>query len=185
MKNSVLGCCGVILGIVLGAAVMVFAMSFVNVNALAREPVPQELLLPDRPDVTITASSTFINPQLEQAIVKSGLAKQAHVSLVAPNIIRVESPVSVSFLGQLMTVDATVQMVVGVQGGRITLTTDKVEAGGFSVPPSALGQDFERQRRATEDEINREAQRSLEGTRLVVSDVRVAPEGLSVDLKMQ
>ncbi len=185
MKNSVLGCCGVILGIALGAVVMVFVLSFVNVNAFAREPVAQEQLLPNRPDVTITASNTFINPQLEQAIVKSGLAKQAHVSLVAPNIIRVESPVNVSFLGQLMTVDATVQMAVGVQGGRITLTTDKVEANGFGLSPSVLGQDFERQRKATEDEINREVQRSLEGTRLVVFDVRVAPEGLSVDLKMQ
>jgi hypothetical protein len=185
MRNSALGCCGVILGIVLGAVVMVFAMAFLNVNVLAREPVAQELLLPNRPDVTITASNTFINPQLEQAIVKSGLAMQAHVSLVAPNIIRVESPVNVSFLGQLMTVDATVQMAVAVQGGRITLTTDQVEASGIGLPPSVLGQDFERQRKAAEDEINREAQRSLEGTRLVVSAVRVAPEGLSVDLKMQ
>lgn len=185
MKNSVLGCCGVIMGIVLGAAVMLFAMSFVNINVLAREPVAQELLLPERPDVTITASSTFINPQLEQVIVQSGLAKEAHVSLVAPNIIRVESPVSVSFLGQPMTVDATVQMAVGVQRGRITLTTDKVEASGIGVPLSVLGEDFERLRGAAEDEINREVQRSLEGTRLVVSDVRVAPQALSVDLNMQ
>lgn len=185
MKNSVLGCCGVILGIILGAIIMVFALPFVNLNALAREPVTQEQLLPNRADVTITASNSFINPQLEQAIVKSGLAKQAHVSLVAPNLIRVASPVNISFLGQLITVDATVQMAVGVQGGRITLTTDKVEASGFGVPPSALGQDFERQRTAAEDEINREAQQTLEGTRLVISDVRVAPAGLSVDLKMQ
>lgn len=185
MKNSVLGCCGIILGIILGAIVMVFALPFVNLNVLAREPVTQEQLLPNRADVTITASNTFITPQLEQAIVKSGLAKQAHASLIAPNIIRVESPVSVSFLGQPMTVDATVQMAVGVQRGRITLTTDKVEASGIGVPPSVLGQDFERQRAAAEDEINREVQQTLEGTRLVVSDVRIAPEGLSVDLKMQ
>ncbi len=185
MRNSVLGCCGVILGIVLGAVVMLFALAFLNVNVLAREPAAQEILLPNRPDVTITASNTYLTPQLEQSIVKSGLATQAHVSLVAPNIIRVESPVNVSVLGQLMTVDATVQMAVGVQNGRITLPTDQVEASGFGLPPSVLGQDFERQRNAAEDEINRETQLALQGTRLVVSAVRVAPDGLSVDLKMQ
>ncbi len=185
MRNSVLGCCGVILGIVLGAAVMLFALPFLNINVLAREPVAPEALLPNRPDVTITASDSFVGPQLEKAMVKNGLAKQPHVSLIAPNIIRVESPVNVSFLGQVMTIDATVQMAVGVQGGRITLTMEQVEASGIGVPPSVLGQDFERQRKAAEDEINREAQSALEGTRLAVSAVRVAPDGLSVDLKMQ
>ncbi len=185
MKNSALGCCGVILGTVLGAIVMVFALSFVNGSVLAREPVAQEVSLASRPDVTITASNTFITPQLEQVIVKSSLVSQAHVSLVAPNIIRVESPVNINFLGQLMSVDATVQMAVAVQRGRVTLTTDRVEASGISVPPSVLGPNFERLRAAAEDEINREIQRSLAGTRLVVSDVRVSPEQLSVDLKMQ
>ncbi len=185
MKNSILGCGGAILGIVLGAVVILVALSFANVRALAREPVAQELSLSSRPDVTITASDTFIKPQLEQAIVKSGLAKQARVSLVAPNIVRVESPVSVSIFGQSITIDAMVQMAVAVRSGRITLTADKVEASGLPVPPSALGHDFERLLGATEELINREAQSSLQGTELVISDVRVAPEGITVDLKMQ
>lgn len=185
MKNSVLGCCGIIMGALVGALVMFAVLSYLNIQVLARPPVAQELLLPDQPDVTITASNTFLNPQLAQVIVKTGLVKQANVSLIAPNIIQVQSPVSVSLLGQPMTVDATVQMFVSVQRGRIILTTGEVNASGIGVPSSMLGPDFERMRATAEDEINRETQRSLQGTRLVVSNIRVAPEALSVDLKMQ
>ncbi len=185
MKNLVLGCIGVIMGVVLGAIIMLVVLSFANINPLARPPAAEALLLTNRPDVTITASNTFLSPQLERAVVKSGLVKQASINLVAPNLIQVRSPVDVSLLGLPMTVDATVQMAVTVQRGRIILTTQSVEAGGFDVPPSTLGQDYERLRALAEDEINRDVQRSLQGTRLTVSNIRVAPDGMSVDLKMQ
>ncbi len=185
MKNSVLGCCGIIMGALVGALVMFAVLSYLNLQVLASPPAAQELLLPNRPDVTITASNTFLNPQLAQVIVKTGLVNQANVSLIAPNIIQVQSPVSVSLLGQSMTVDATVQMIVSVQRGRIVLTTGDVNASGIGVPPSMLGSDFERMRAMAENEINRELQLSLQGTQLVVSSIRVAPDALSVDLKMQ
>ncbi len=185
MKSFVLGCSSLFVGVLLGAAVVFVVMYTLNARAPARQPVNEAVLLPDRPDVTITASSTFLKPQLEQVIVKTGLVKQADVSLIAPNIVQVKSPVALSLFGQSMNVDATVKMLVSVQRGKIVLTAGDVEASGFTVSPSVLGSDFERVRAAAEAEINREAQRSLQGTRLAVSNVRVAADALSVDLKTQ
>ncbi len=183
MKSFVLGCLSLFVGALFGAAIMFVLLSILNVRVLARPPVSEALLLPDRPDVTITASSAFLKPQLEQVIVKTGLVRQAQVELIAPNTVQVRSPVTFSVFGQSMTVDASVKMVVSVQQGRIILTAGDVEASGLTMSPSVLGSDFERMRTAAEAEVNREAQSVLQGTRLVVSNVRVASDALSVDLK--
>ncbi len=182
MRNLFLGCVGLILGFVGGAVVILLLLWLLGLAGFPQTPETQPVLLPNRPDVSITASASFGKEQLEQAIVQSGTATSATVAFASPNLVRITSPVTVNLLGQPLSVDATVIMVLAVQRGRIILTTQSVDAGGISVSPSAFASTLERMRALGEDQLNRQMQRALQGTQLQVIGIRVSPDSITVDL---
>ena len=184
MKNLEVGCLGIILGLVAGIILTIGAVQLMASGA--SEPAAAPTLSANASDVSVTASLPFINSQLQQAVKQSGLGKQAAVTLVAPNVIRVAAVVDASaFVGIPVTVNATISMHTSVQGGRIVLTIDQVDAGGVGVPQSLMGSTIEQMRALAENQVNRMVQRALEGTTLRIVNVRVTPNAMTIDLAGQ
>jgi len=180
MKSIAFGCLGVVLGLVVGAILAIAATQFAGSANL--QPTVAPTILTSQSDVSITASAAFMNSQLQQAVKQSGLAKQATITLAPPNLIQVATAVDASAFGLPVTVNATVALRVLVQRGRIVLEVAKVDAGGVAVAQSAIGPSVEKMRVAAENQINQLVQRALQGTALRVSNVRVTPSDLSIDL---
>ncbi len=180
MKQFGIGCLGVVIGLVAGLALAFAAAQQMPGNTSSTTTPPTSTA-----DVTITANAAFINSQLQQAVRQSGLAKQATVAFVAPNLIQVSAKADVSALGFPIVVDATVAMRVSVQRGRIVLAVDHIDAGGVPIPASAIGSTVEKMRALSEDQINRLVQRALQGSGLSVSDVQLTPDAMTVDLVSQ
>jgi hypothetical protein len=183
MSRGLLGCIGAVLGVVIGAVVAFGIVQFVaSSNA---EPTLVPVFPAGQSDVSITASAAYINSEFQQSIKQSGLAKQATITLISPNVIQVAAPVDASVFGFPISVNATVTLRVLVQRGRVVLAIEKLDAGGIAVAPSALGTDVEKMRASAEDQINRLAQRALQGSNLHVTNVRITSEGLTIDLMSQ
>ncbi|MDE3089928.1 MAG: hypothetical protein KGJ80_11160 [Chloroflexota bacterium] len=181
MKSLFFGCLSAGLGLIVGIVLALAATQFFQANSPQEIPPPPE----SQAEVSVTASASFINSQMQQAVRQSGLARQATITLAAPNVIRTRTLVDLTIAGQSISVNVTAAMSVTVQKGRITLTVDKVDAGGIAVPQSAIGSTVEKMRALAEDQINRMVQRALQGTALRVSNVRVTPMDLTVDLVSQ
>jgi hypothetical protein len=179
MKGVAFGCFSALLGLIVGA---VLTFGFFQFMATGPQPTAVPELPASQSDVSITASSTFINAQIQQAFRQSGFGKQATVTLASPNLIQVSAVVDASALGLPLTVNATVSMRVSVQRGRIMLTIDKVDAGGIALSQSAIGPTVEKMRAAAENQINQLVQRALQGSGLRVSNVRVTQNDLTVNL---
>jgi uncharacterized protein YpmS len=184
MKSLGVGCLsalgGLIIGIVLG-----FGMAQMATNA-APPPLAAPAPSPNGSDVSVTASAAFINSQLQQAVEQSGLGRQAKVTLISPNLIQVAATVDASALiGVPVAVNATVSMRASVRNGRISLSVDKVDAGGVAVPPSVMGSMVEKMRALAEEQVNRMLQRALQGMSLHIVNVRVSPSSMTIDLAGQ
>ncbi len=181
MRSLTLGCLGILIGIALVLAAALAAFLFLN-PAVDRAPLAAAPAV-SAPDVAVSASAGFLQSQIEPTIVQSGLAQQAMVTLAAPNIIQVSSPVHITVLGQSMTVNTTVTMAISVQNGRVLLKTTQVEAAGVQVPQSVLTARFETLRALGEDLINRQMQRALQGTSLKLINVVVTPDAMTAQFK--
>ncbi len=182
MKGLGFGCLGAVIGLVVGIILAVAAAELMGSGSAQPAAVPPPA---SQSAVSITASAAFMNSQLQQAVRTSGLGNQPSITLASPNLVQVSGNVAVSILGIPLTADATVSMRVTVQRGRILLTVDRIDAGGIMVPQSAIGPEVEKTRAAVEDEINALVQRALQGTSLRVSNIRVTPNDMSIDLDNQ
>lgn len=183
MSRGLLGCIGAVLGVVIGAVVAFGIVQFAaSSNA---EPTLVPVFPAGQSDVSITASAAYINSEFQQSIKQSGLAKQATIALISPNVIQVAAPVAASVFGFPISVNATVTLRVLVQRGRIVLAIEKVDTGGIAVAPSTFGTAVEKMRASAESQVNQLAQRALQGSSLRVSNVRITPEGLTIDLMSQ
>lgn len=182
MKQFGIGCLVAVVGVVVGALV---TFGLLQLMASSYVPPPAPILPSAQSDVSITASAAFINAQLQQAVKQSGLAKQATITLASPNVIQVVAPVDASAFGFPITVNATVSLRVLVQRGRVVLAIEKVDAGGVALAQSMLGPAVEKMRASAEDQLNRLVQRALQGSGLSISNVRVTPVDLTVDLMSQ
>ncbi len=76
MRDWVVGCTEIFLGVFIGAILALFGMTFLNDSRPSLETVAQ----PGRPDITITASGPFVISQLQDVIKQSGMANQASVA---------------------------------------------------------------------------------------------------------
>lgn len=181
MKTLAVGCLGLVVGLIAGAGLILFMTS------AAPKPTPTVAapITSGHPEVSITVSAAFAASQIQQAVRQSGIAKTAAVSFAAPNLIRIATNVEVSVLSVPLSIDVTVAMRVMVQKGRIVFTTDSVDAGGLTLPPSVTSSTIEPVRVQAEDEINRIVQRALQGTNLHVSNIRIAADVLTVELTGQ
>ncbi len=183
MKSVTFGCLGAILGLVAG---VILAFAAGQLMGSSAQPIDRPTSPPaSQSAVSITASAAFLNSQLQQAARTSGLGRQASITLASPNLVQVAGTVDVSVLGVPLTVGATISMRVIAQRGRILLTVDRIDAGGITVPQSTIGPEVEKMRAAVENEINVLVQRALQGTSLRVSNIRVTPSDMSVDLVSQ
>jgi hypothetical protein len=182
MKTFFVGCLGLIIGMIAGAGLILFA------TTAAFKPTPTATvaapLAPAHPEVSITVNAAFAASQMQHVVRQSGVAPSAAVTFAAPNLIRMATNVEVNVLGVPLSIDVTVAMRVTVQKGRIVLTTDSVDAGGLTLPPS-VASSIEPLRVQAEDEINRIVQRALQGTNLRVSSIRIAADALTIELTGQ
>ncbi|HEX7593910.1 MAG TPA: LmeA family phospholipid-binding protein [Anaerolineae bacterium] len=183
MSRGLFGCIGAVLGLVVGV-VVAFGIAQFAASSNA-EPTRVPVLTAGQSDVSITASAAYINSEFQQSIKQSGLAKQATVTLASPNVMQVAAPVDASAFGFPISVNAKVTLRVLVQRGRIVLAIEKLDAGGIVVAPATFGTAVEKMRASVEDQINRLAQRALQGSNLHVSNVRITPDGLTIDLISQ
>ncbi|MBM3128341.1 MAG: hypothetical protein FJ009_06855 [Chloroflexi bacterium] len=183
MKDLALGCLGAILGLVVGIALTFGVMSLLPKTEPAEKVA--SVVGASRGDVTITVSAKYLNAQLQQIAKQSGLAKQATLTLVAPNIVQVVVAVDTKILGQTMAGNATARMRVAVQNGRVALAVEKVDVSGIGVSQSLVTPIVEQVRAQAEDQINRALQRELQGTGLRLSNLRVAPNEIAADLTAQ
>ncbi len=180
MKTLLIGCFGLIVGLLVGIA---FTMLGSNASSKPAPIAPSARSA--RPELAITASAPFVSSQLQQALRANGIVKNAIVTLATPNLIRIVASTDVKVLGFQITLDANVAMRLSVQNGRIVLKTDSVDMGGFPVPQGTLDSTVEQLRAQAEDQMNRVAQSALRGTNLRVSDIRMTENDMTVELSGQ
>ena len=181
MKSLALGCVSIVVGIFIGALLILLVAPALSVGGLDKAPA-DSVVAPSRSDLTISASAPFVNAQIQPAIRQSGIAKEATITFAAPNFVIMSAPVSVKLLGQTIQVSATTTLGLKVQNGRAVLTIEKVDANGFSVPPELLASYTENLRAQGEDQINRLVQRGLQGTTLRLTGIRVSSDAITMDL---
>jgi hypothetical protein len=181
LKDLAIGCVSAMLGLLVGVLLMSGANLLLPSNS-APTVVPPPVI-PGQPDVSVTLSAAFVNSQVQQAVRQGGLARQATISLSAPNIVTAALVVDARVAGQTLALNATVTMRVSVRQGRIVLTVDKVDVGGVSAAQALVTQNIERIRAQAEDQINRLVAVSLQGTTFRVINVLVTPSDLTLQLK--
>lgn len=177
MKSFTIGCLGLIVGLIIGIALTAGFFAVSN-RAAAQIPTP----IPNASAVSVTASATYLNSVVQQAARQSGMLTNAAVTLEAPNIVKVAATVDVTVLGQRVNTNATATMRVSVKNNRIALAIEKIDAGTLPVPQSFINSNLESLRAQAENQINTLVQRSLQGTNLRLSNIRVTPVELIVDL---
>jgi hypothetical protein len=178
MKWITVGCVSALVGLIVGVVVMFGASSLASQNHVSSVmPVPST-----RADVSVTANVTFVNSQIQQTLRQSGLFKQANISFEAPNLFAVAGIVETTFLGQTISVNAIVRMRVQVRDSRAVFTIEQVDVAGFNVPQAAINSLVERSRAQAEDQVNQLIQRSLQGTTLRLSNIRITSDAMTIDL---
>ncbi len=179
LKAFTVGCLGVVLGVLIGAASVVGVLLAVSPNVAQDIPI----LTSSQPDISVTVNSNVINSQTQPLIRQTGLLNQAAVILAAPNVIQVNGVTNLMILQQPVAINTTTTMRVSVRNGRVVLTVDKVDAGGIDLPASLYAQVVERNRAQIEDQLNRMMQRALQGLALHLSNIAVTPDGITLQFK--
>jgi hypothetical protein len=182
MKSLLIGCTSALVGLVIG-----IGLAFVAWTLLARA----ESSAPTTPvvgtargDVTISVSAKYLNTQLQQLVKQTGLAQQATLTLVAPNIAQISATIETRILGQAISGSAVARVRVTVQNSRVVLTVEKVDVSGVGISQSFITPIVEQARVQIEDQINKMIQRELQGTGLRLSNIRIAPNEIAIDLTM-
>jgi hypothetical protein len=183
VKDIAIGCASAILGLVVGVVLTFGVMSLVPKPDSAEKAAA--IGGSSRSDVVVTVTASYLNAQLQQVIKQTGLVKQATLTLVAPNIVQVAVVVDTKILGQTISGNATARMRVAVQNARILLTVEKLDLSGIGISQSLVSPIIEQLRAQVEDQINKMIQRELQGTGLRLSNVRVTPSEIAVDLATQ
>ncbi len=182
MKTLAVGFLGLFIGLIAG-----LSLFFIGISTTPKQPNPPVTspAAAARPELSVIVSAPFAAAQIQQVIRTSGIAKNATVTFAPPNLIRVATNVEVNVLGLPLSINATVSMRLTVQKGLVVLTTDSVDAGGFSMPSSVIDSTVEPVRAQAEEQINRLVQRQLQGTNLHLSNIRITADALTVELSAQ
>ncbi len=181
MKSLTIGCLGVLIGIVIGAlgvfaAGALLAPQLVPVNAAVVPPTTS------RPDMSVTVSDRYVDAQMRQAVIQTGLAQQATTTLLAPNQVRVATTVPIDLFGQPLVIDVSATMGLKVVNRRVVLSVDGITAEGINIPPSLVASPVEQVRANEEKTINQIVQQTLQGTRLHLINIRVLSDSVTLDL---
>ena len=183
MKDIAIGCASAMLGLVVGIVLTFGVMSLLpkGNSPAASEPIPSA----SRADATVIVSASYLNVQLQQVVKQTGLAKQATLTLIAPNIAQVAVTVDTKILGQTISGNATARLRVAVQNARVLLTVEKLDVSGIGISQSLVSPIIEQLRAQAEDQVNKMIQRELQGTGLRLSNIRVTPSEIGADLASQ
>lgn len=183
MKTVVPGCVGILAGLIVGIILGVGALS----PLMRTDPFAAEMQAPlqSRGNVSVIVNAAFINSQVQQAARQTGLLKQATVTLEAPNVVQVVSVVDVTVLGQRISGNVLARMRATVNNGRIVLSVERVDGGSFPFGQTFVASSIESARAEAENQINLLVQRSLQGTGLRVSGIRMTSNEMALDLVSQ
>lgn len=180
MKDLALGCFGAILGLVVGIILTFGAMSLLPKTDSSEKVA--SVIGGSRGDVTITVSAKYLNAQLQLLAKQTGLAKQATLTLVAPNLAQINAAIETKILGQTLSANATARLRVSAQNGRVALAVEKIDVSGVGVSQALVASTVEQFRAQAEEQINRALQRELQGTGLRLSNLRVTSSEIIADL---
>lgn len=182
MRTAAFGCMSALIGVMIGALLVLTAALMVAPGLFQAKPPDDTVLLPDRPAVSVTASTQYLAQLMQPEIAKTGIARQATISLAPPNLIRIHSIEDFNLLGETVSVATTVTLGMTVQNGRIIVSVVGADAGGIEVPPELLRPLVEQLRAQGEQQVNAFVQQSLQGSRLRLSSIRIVAEGLTLNL---
>ncbi len=181
MNRLEVGCLGALGGLLIG---VIAAIAFFSIG-VAQQQIEMPIPVPERQQVTVSASAAYLNSQIQQAARQTNLVKQISIALDVPNIIQVSANVEATLLGQRVSTNASVRMRVTIQNGRIVLTVEKINTGNPLIPQSFVANSVESLRVQAENQINAMVASALKGTSLRVTGVRITPGELIVDLAGQ
>lgn len=181
MNRLEVGCLGALSGLLIG---VIATIAFFSIG-VAQQQIEMPIPVPERQQVTVSASAAYLNSQIQQAARQTNLVKQAVVTLDVPNIVQVSATVEATLIGQRVSTNATVRMRVTVQNGRIVLAVEKIDTGNPLIPQSFVANSVESLRGQAENQINAMVASALKGTSLRVTGVRITPGELTVDLAGQ
>lgn len=183
MKSLAVGCTSALVGLVIGIVLALGAWSLFARTESSVPTVPSADTT--RGDVTILVSAKYLNTQLQQLIKPTGLAKQATLTLVAPNLAQINVAIETRILGQTISGNATARVRVAVQHSRVVLAVEKVDVSGVGMSPALVTPIIEQVRAQVEDQINKTIQRELQGTGLRLTNIRITPNEIAIDLTAQ
>ncbi|MCX7837962.1 MAG: DUF2993 domain-containing protein [Anaerolineae bacterium] len=183
MKNLTVGCTSALVGFVIGVVLGLGASSLLGRTESSAPITP--VMSTSRNDMTIIVSASYLNTQLQQLVKQTGLAKQAALTLTAPNIAQINVTIETRMMGQTVTGNVSARMRVAVQSGRVVLTIEKVDTGNVNIPQTLFAPILDQVRTQAEDQINRIIQHELQGTGLRLANVRIAPNEVTLDLTAQ
>jgi len=183
VRSVFAGCAGFTLGTLF--AVVLFAAAFFFLVSDASRTLSDPPAVVGKPDVLVTVSASYLNAQIRQTIAQSGIVKNPVINLAAPNVIKVASALEVSVAGQRISTNATITLRAAVQGGRVALTVEKIEAGGVNVPQSLIAPTIESVRKQAENQINAVVLSALKGTGLKLANLRMTANDLTIELTGQ
>lgn len=184
MKSLTVGCTSALVGLVIGVVLGLGASSLLG-RAESSSASVTPVVSTARGDMTIIVSARYLNTQLQQLVKQTGLAKQATLTLVAPNIAQMTVAIDTRLMGQAVTGNVSARMRVAVQSGRVVLTIEKVDASNINIPQTLFTPILDQVRTQAEDQINRIIQHELQGTGLRLTSIRIAPDEVTLDLTAQ
>ncbi len=182
MKTLTLGCVGAMAGLVLGILLTLGASSLWTPTHVAQAmPIANVT----RGDVTITISAKYLDAQLQHIVKQTNLAKQATVTLVAPDRARVQATLDTNILGRTLSANTTIEVRLAVHNGRVALSVERIDVSGVGVARVLVTPLVNQWRAQAENHINTALQRELQRTGLRLTGLRITPSELVIELTMQ
>ncbi len=165
-------------GLAVGAGFMFLNRAATSAGVQAMPPLqPLAAQATDNDDMVVTVSERYLNRQLTQNMPQSGQVSNVFLDLHAGQLANVSATVQVNSLLTLQP-NATVQF--GVADGRIQITVQKVEVGGFGVPSSFVEPQIAELETNAETKLNQQLAELEKTTGLKLSSLSTTENSLTL-----
>jgi len=130
------GCLGLLLGIVVAAGGLIFAILWTGYIGSLPPPVVD----PAKADITITVQEAYLNQVVAQSIpaLPSGLATEIQLDLQPGNRLAFRGRLQSTLLGQNLGGDVSGTVLLEARDGQLAISFRDISLFGFSLP--AVGQ---------------------------------------------
>lgn len=105
----------------------------------------------DNADMTVTLSERYLNRTIAQGLAQGGQVQSAELDIHSGAIVDVNAVVQVN---SQLRLSPKVTMLLEVQNGRIVVTVQKVDVGGFGVPNSLIEPQVAQLKETAETNLN-------------------------------